>query len=151
MGKTAFVNVEIKAPFQKGSDPDGTDGVEKAAADCILEAGMEKRVIVSSFNPLTLRRFRTILPGVPIAFLYATDVPFDTPALMTGIPHEAYHPQYKLATAEALAREHGGRQGRQRLDLERSEGSGKARCRGGLTASSPTIRTSSSRPSAAET
>jgi len=106
MGGTALVNVEIKAPFQKGTDPESTDGVERAVADCVLAAGMENRVIVSSFNPLTLRRFRAALPSVPLAFLYAKDVPFDTPSLMTGIPHEAYHPHYKLATRETVAAEH---------------------------------------------
>lgn len=106
MGGKALVNVEIKAPFQRGTDPEFTDGVEKAVADCVLDAGMEKRVIISSFNPLTLKRFRKILPSVPIAFLYAADVPFDTTALMADIPHEAYHPHFKLAARETIAAEH---------------------------------------------
>jgi glycerophosphoryl diester phosphodiesterase len=107
MGKTAFVNVEIKAPFQREPEAETTDDVERAVAECLLDLGMEDRVIVSSFNSFSLKRFRVILPDVPIAFLYATDVPFDTLALMAGIPHEAYHPQYKLATKETVDREHG--------------------------------------------
>ncbi len=106
MGGTALVNVEIKAPFQEGTDTESTDGVERAVAQCVLAAGMENRVIVSSFNPLTLKRFRAALPSVPVAFLYAKDVPVDTPSLMAAIPHEAYHPHYKLATRGTVEAEH---------------------------------------------
>ena len=65
IGDKLYVNVEIK------SETEGTDGVEQKTVDCIAQYSMEARVIVSSFNPLALRRFRAIMPDVPIGYLYA--------------------------------------------------------------------------------
>jgi glycerophosphoryl diester phosphodiesterase len=67
-------------------------------------------VIVSSFNPLALRRFRGILPEVPIGFLYAPDSAA-VENLMADLPHEARHPHYSMIEADymAWAKQHGYR------------------------------------------
>ncbi len=91
VGKKLFINVEIKSESQE------TDGVEQAVADCISRHGLTDSVIISSFNPLALRRFRAILPDVPIGYLYSPDYNFSEQ--MEGFPHEARHPQDQMIDA----------------------------------------------------
>lgn len=89
IGQKLYVNVEIK------SETEDTDGVEQAVADCLRRNNMQERVIVSSFNPLALKRFREIMPEVPIGYLYMTDdQPFSE--VMETLPHEARHPHYPM-------------------------------------------------------
>jgi glycerophosphoryl diester phosphodiesterase len=99
VGKRTLVNVEIK------SDSPDTDGVEQVVAEVIQRHEMAQRVIVSSFNPLTLQRFRAILPDVPIGFLYAPNMKLDTVGLMQqlGLAHEAKHPYYEMIDADYVA------------------------------------------------
>jgi glycerophosphoryl diester phosphodiesterase len=88
VGQQLYVNVEIK------SESADTDGVEQVAADVIRAHQMQGRVIVSSFNPLALQRFRAIVPEVAIGFLHAPNMPTDTQALLQqlNLLHEARHP-----------------------------------------------------------
>lgn len=104
VGKKLYVNVEIK------SESLDTDGVEQVVADCIAHHGMNERVIVSSFNPLALKRFRAILPTVPIGYLYAPNYTFGT-EVIDSLPHEARHPEHTLIDAAymAWAKQHGYR------------------------------------------
>jgi glycerophosphoryl diester phosphodiesterase len=99
VGRRLFVNVEIK------SESLTTDGVEQVVADVIARHHMQQRVILSSFNPLTLQRFRAIMPDVPIGFLYAPDVPADIQGLMRqiGLPHEARHPYHAMIDSAYMA------------------------------------------------
>jgi glycerophosphoryl diester phosphodiesterase len=89
VGHKLYVNVEIK------SETVETDGVEQSLADCIERFDMTRRVIVSSFNPLALKRFREIMPEVPIGYLY---MPQEQPfaEVMQRLPHEARHPQHTM-------------------------------------------------------
>lgn len=95
VGQKLYVNVEIK------SESAETDGVEQVTADVIAQYNMQERVIVSSFNPLALHRFRQIMPEVAIGFLYSPDMPIDTPALMRqlNLPYEALHPYHEMIDA----------------------------------------------------
>jgi glycerophosphoryl diester phosphodiesterase len=89
IGQKLYVNVEIK------SETEETDGVEQAVADCLRRNNMQERVIVSSFNPLALKRFREIMPDVPIGYLYVAEAqPFAE--LMETLPHEARHPHHPM-------------------------------------------------------
>jgi MFS family permease len=58
-----IVNVELK------SEQAATDGLEAAVATVVKNAGAEKRVLFSCFNPLALRRLSKLLPDVPRALL----------------------------------------------------------------------------------
>jgi len=71
----------------------------------VLENQAPDRFIISSFDPLALEAVGPLLPLVPLGFLHSPTVPWDTPALMAGIPHQAWHPHHSQVTAEALARE----------------------------------------------
>jgi glycerophosphoryl diester phosphodiesterase len=52
---------------------------------------MQERVIVSSFNPLTLYRFRQIMPEVALGFLYGSETPLTVEQVMQAysMTHEA--------------------------------------------------------------
>jgi glycerophosphoryl diester phosphodiesterase len=101
VGQKLIVNVEIKS-----LDTDVTDGVEQVVADCILRHAMQDRVVVSSFNPYTLLRFRQILPDCALGFLYEDSVPLDSHAIMAGHVYEAYHPYFVAITPEMVAEQH---------------------------------------------
>lgn len=85
-----LVNVEIKSQAAR------TDGIEQKLAEKIKRHAMQAHVIVSSFNPLALRRFgvcgREL--GVPIGFLHAPEMPFYVPWLLTGLTYQARHPHF---------------------------------------------------------
>ncbi len=89
VGQKLYINVEIK------SESIETDGVEQNVAECIAKNAMTERIIVSSFNPLALKRFREIMPEVPIGYLYvAAALPFSE--VMETLTHEARHPQHTM-------------------------------------------------------
>jgi glycerophosphoryl diester phosphodiesterase len=98
VGQRLFVNVEIKANSWR------TDGVEQVVADCIARHRMQRRVIVSSFNPPTLRRFRALAPDVPIAFLYARETPFFAHWMLSGVRVDAVHPHHVQIDARLMQR-----------------------------------------------
>jgi glycerophosphoryl diester phosphodiesterase len=76
-----------------------------ATAKVLRQTGTE-RFIVSSFDPLALEAFRHELPAVPLGFLHSPTEPWNTPALMDGVPHEAWHPHHTQVTAEAVKAQH---------------------------------------------
>lgn len=98
VGQRLFVNVEIKAFGLR------TDGVEEVVAACIARHNMQRRVIVSSFNPLTLRRFRALAPDVPVGFLYMPHIMSYTTWMLSGLPHEARHPYHAMIDARLMRR-----------------------------------------------
>lgn len=104
LGQRLFINVEIKSEAQE------TDGVEQVVADCITRWSMQNRVLVSSFNPYALKRFRQIMPNIPIGYLYAPEWTF-WPEVMDSLPHEARHPHHTMIDTEYMgwARENGWR------------------------------------------
>lgn len=92
LGQRLWINIEIKAISEE------TDGVEELVADCIRRYHMEARVLVSSFNPAALSRFRALMPDIPIGYLSegpSTEVP-------AGAIYEAFHPYYQLVTPQMV-------------------------------------------------
>jgi len=107
-GPDFMVNVEIKAPYCDAAGveiPSGPAGIEKAVADSIARYGMENRVIISSFNPPSLKRFKALCPQIPIGFLVEENVPVDTTRLMSGTAYEAWHPRFSMVTPDNTERE----------------------------------------------
>lgn len=101
IGKRTRINVEIKAEtLLEGLRG---DGVELKVAEAIRRHGLARSIIVSSFNPLTLRRFRREMPEVPIGFLYEPNTQFLTSHLLMGLPHEARNPHYSMIDRKYMA------------------------------------------------
>jgi len=107
VGPELVINVELKT--ESWTD----NGLERAAAEVIRRHNANRRVIVSSFNPFALRRFRAIAPDIPIGYLYAPDEPLYLRKgwFVLGLPHEARHPQHTMVDARymAWAKAHGYR------------------------------------------
>jgi glycerophosphoryl diester phosphodiesterase len=97
LGPEMVVNIELKAPNWR------YDGLENAVHHVIKRHNASKRVIVSSFNPIALRRFRSLAPEIPIGFLYAKDEPVYIRWFMMGVSHEARHPQESMITPQFMA------------------------------------------------
>lgn len=90
LGKRLLINIEIKSILPN------TDGLEQVTADCIARHQMQARVLVSSFNPYALQRFRNILPDVMTGFLYLPEMQIDVASLLSGPPHPARHPHHSM-------------------------------------------------------
>ncbi len=101
VGQRLFVNVEIKA------ETDASDGVEEVVANCISRHNMQQRVVVSSFNPHTLLRFRALLPDVPLGFLYDAETLPMYGHMLTQVTCEAYHPEHILIDTDLMAQNAG--------------------------------------------
>lgn len=97
IGKRTRINVEIKGESLR------SNGVEAKVADAIRRHDLASSIIVSSFNPLILRRFRRDMPEVPIGFLHEPKTGFLTSHLMVGLPHEARNPRHDLIDAKYMA------------------------------------------------
>ncbi|HLY28231.1 MAG TPA: glycerophosphodiester phosphodiesterase family protein [Aggregatilineales bacterium] len=107
IGPDLVVNIELKTVSWRA------DGLEKAAAAVIRRHNAAKRVIVSSFNPFALRRFRTVASEIPLGFLYSPDEPIylRNGWLLAGFKYEARHPHHAIIDANyvAWAKAHGYR------------------------------------------
>ena len=64
-GTTQYFDIEIK------SRTVGDAGLESKLAKAIRSADMERRCIVSSFNPFALRRFKSLMSGIPTAIIWS--------------------------------------------------------------------------------
>lgn len=95
VGRQLIINVEIKA------EGEASDGVEEVVLDCIRRHAMQSRVIVSSFNPPTLKRFRALAPDIAIGFLHYPGM--DTFEAVRDLDYEAFHPFFETITAETIA------------------------------------------------
>lgn len=96
VGTKLHINVEIKSFMAE------TDGIEALVAQKIKQHGMRKYVIVSSFNPLSLIRFRDIMPDVALGYLYAADLPTWPLHTIHKLSYEATHPHYEMINEELL-------------------------------------------------
>ena len=65
LGGDMYFDIEIKSRSLKDS------GLEVLLADTLRRHVMEGRCIVSSFNPLSLRRFRALMPEIPRAIIWS--------------------------------------------------------------------------------
>jgi glycerophosphoryl diester phosphodiesterase len=101
--RNAFVNVEIKLESLR------TDGRERETAALIQQLGMAKRVIVSSFNPLSLARVRFAASNLETGLLYAPDLTQwylkdGVSASVLGVC--AIHPHHSQVTPALIAQAH---------------------------------------------
>ena len=89
-----LLNVELKSLSVRG------DGLEDKVVAIIREYGLEGRVILSSFNPLSLVRAKRIAPDLPTGLLYASDLPiFLRRAWLRPLARpDALHPRYQMVS-----------------------------------------------------
>jgi glycerophosphoryl diester phosphodiesterase len=100
-------NVELKsAPRWRGRLVD--DGLAEAVAGLVFRAGAQDRVLVSSFDPLLLGRFRLQAPRVATGLLFAHDQarPYREAWAASLVRPAALHPERTLVDARAVRRWH---------------------------------------------
>jgi glycerophosphoryl diester phosphodiesterase len=90
VGHQLLLNIELK--------PDGLqdDGLAAVVVRAVEENHLLDRVVISSFNPLAMRRVKRLNPWLPTGLLYAPDSPIllRRPWLRYLIRFEAMHPHY---------------------------------------------------------
>ncbi|MEP7286701.1 MAG: glycerophosphodiester phosphodiesterase family protein, partial [Chloroflexota bacterium] len=99
IGPDLVVNIELKTSRWF------TDGLERAVMDTLRRHNAMQRVIISSFNPLSLRLFRAIAPDIPVGYLFSPQEPFYLREgwLMVGLSYEAQHPYHAMIDSAYMA------------------------------------------------
>ena len=97
-GKDILLNIELKSVSPR------SDGLEAKVVDIVREYGLQRRVLLSSFNPLVLRRVKQMAPDLNTGLLYAGDLPlYLRRAWLRPLARpDALHPQYELVTETYL-------------------------------------------------
>lgn len=93
------VNIELKSMSLQ------TDGIEAATLAAIENCGARDKVMVSSFNPLALRRMYQLAPHIPRGLLYHPNLPiFLRRTWLRPFAHPtAMHPHSSMVTRELIA------------------------------------------------
>ncbi|MEW5786121.1 MAG: glycerophosphodiester phosphodiesterase family protein, partial [Bacillota bacterium] len=102
LDRSVFLNIEIK------SESPATDGLEEAVVQAIARNDLYERVIVSSFNPISLLRVKLADKRIDVGLIYAPDL---ASYLSEGwfIPilrPEALHPRFDMVDEEYMAWAH---------------------------------------------
>lgn len=101
-GHRLRINIEIKGQSLRG------DGLEEEIAEMIRARSLQKKVILSSFNPAALMRARRVAPELRRGLLYAPDFPFYSRIwALPLVRPEALHPQYTLVDERLVRWAHG--------------------------------------------
>jgi len=93
-----LLNVELKSVSLRDN------GLERAVLALVARYELGSRVLLSSFNPFSLRRAKQIAPHVRAGLLYAPDLPlFLSRAWLAPLfPHEARHPEHTMVDARYM-------------------------------------------------
>lgn len=106
-GDCLLLNIELKSTSPRDN------GLERVVLALVEQYELGSRVLLSSFNPFSLRRAKRIAPHVRVGLLYAPDLPlFLSRAWLAPLfPHEARHPEHIMVDARYMrwARRHGYR------------------------------------------
>jgi glycerophosphoryl diester phosphodiesterase len=99
-GHRAVINVELT------NYTTSRDGLEARVVRLIARHGLGRRVILSSFNPFSIRRVKRLDPSLPTAVLTSRDLPVYLRRVWLGFlaPHEARHPE-QAELSEAYLRD----------------------------------------------
>jgi glycerophosphoryl diester phosphodiesterase len=93
-GDDMLLNIELKSMSIR------TDGLEEKVIGIICEHRLEHRIILSSFNPFTLRRVKRLAPDLHTGLLYSGDLPiFLRRAWLRPLARPgALHPHYQMVS-----------------------------------------------------
>ena len=107
IGHRLLLNIELKTASPRD------DGLARGVVRAIEDNSLMDRTIVSSFNPLALRRVRQLNPWIPIGLLYSPDLPMPLrrPWARHLLELDAIHPHHSLVDDKYVpwARERGYR------------------------------------------
>jgi glycerophosphoryl diester phosphodiesterase len=102
IGRKIYINVELTNLNAL------TDRLPEEVARCIQKHRLEQQVLISSFNPIALRRFHALIPQIPIGLLSlpSTGSINLRPALQHLVHHDALHPHLGDASQQLIDRAH---------------------------------------------
>lgn len=100
VGERLLLNIELKSASLLNH------GLERAMVALIERYGLHERVLISSFNPLALRRVQKIAPHIPTALLSSARSPLLLPfaRLISPEPFRALHPHHTLTDERYIRR-----------------------------------------------
>ncbi len=93
-----LLNLEVKSQSLR------SDGLEREVVRAVRDYELTGRVLVSSFNPLSLVRVRLLAPELRTALLYAPDLPLPLRSghLARWLHVDALHPHHSQVDAKLL-------------------------------------------------
>jgi glycerophosphoryl diester phosphodiesterase len=96
VGQRLLLNIELKTVSLRG------EGLAEAVVRIVEENRLLDRVIVSSFNPLSLWRVKRLNPSIPVGLLYGPDMPFflRRPWFRHLFRPEALHPYHTMVDGD---------------------------------------------------
>jgi glycerophosphoryl diester phosphodiesterase len=102
VGRDTLINVEL-TNYQRP-----LDGLPKAVAGVVRDRGLEARVWFSSFNLISLRRIRRLLPDTPGGLLLVRggERPFIRRVAAWITPYDAVHPEFSDLSEDYIRRIH---------------------------------------------
>jgi glycerophosphoryl diester phosphodiesterase len=103
-GTKVWFNVETKIFADKPELTPGPEPFTQMILDLIRKHGIEKRVILQSFDPRTLRVMKKLNPSIPRAALFETNR--DWPEVAREFEATLYSPDFHLVTKERVAQAH---------------------------------------------
>ncbi len=94
------VNVELKTKSVAG------DGLEGKVVALIEKMGLESSVILSSFNPFSIRRVKQANPALTVGLLFSDDQPIHLRRAWAShlMKIDGLHPRYPLVTKRLIGR-----------------------------------------------
>lgn len=97
IGSKLFINVELKSTDMR------VENIVVQTIACIRQHEMSENVLVSSFNPLVVRRMRKYAPEIATGYLQYEDIPRHIRWLRLGTPYATEHPHSTQITPEFIA------------------------------------------------
>jgi glycerophosphoryl diester phosphodiesterase len=99
VGNRQLLNVELKTTSLRDN------GLERAVVAQVERHGLDDDVLLSSFNPFSLRRAKRIAPHIPVGLLYAPGLPLPLRRAWLAFlaPHEARHPEHTTVDTSYIA------------------------------------------------
>jgi glycerophosphoryl diester phosphodiesterase len=97
-----LLNLELKSETLR------TDGLERDILHLVRHYGLENRIIISSFNPVSLLRVRLRNPTVRTGLLYSPDMGWwgKDARLAAWLHVDALHPYFETVTPQMLSSAH---------------------------------------------
>jgi glycerophosphoryl diester phosphodiesterase len=93
-----LINIEIKSELPMRGK------IEQRVIDLIHHFGVKKQVVVSSFNPLVIKKIQKIDRGIRTGFIYQKRLPNFNQKLAKGLIVNSWHPNFKGVSALLLER-----------------------------------------------
>ena len=99
VGNLMLLNIELKSTRLRAT------GLASAVVTLVADYGLGERCLISSFNPVLLRRAKRLAPDIAAGLLYAPNLPLPLRRawLAPFLAHEARHPEHTMVDARYMA------------------------------------------------